>query len=196
MRTGIAAVFLALVLPAGALAKGPAEAIITGPGLAKPLKLGGPNDWAEGSPMAELTTRAGFFQVAWGGQPGRTLTESPTTRLGPRYDVVYLVPGPSGRDDRIRQELYPFAKGGAVTFMAPGQRFFDTRRTLGGWFRVVPPLTPTLVAAGLPRPKDPAEQTGGGRQSESARAWPVAAILLILGVAAVALRRRFRPAPA
>jgi hypothetical protein len=197
VKIGIAAAFLALALPAAALAKGPTEALISGPGLAKPLKLGGPGGWTDGSPMAELTSRAGFFQVVWGGQPGQTLTKSPTKDLGPRYRVVYVVPGPSGTNDRIHQDLYPFAKGGALTYTPRGQRFFDTRRTLGGWFRVVPPLTATLVAAGLPRPTPPIAPTAG-REGNSRPRWPlpIAALFVLVAFGTVAVRRRTRTAPA
>jgi hypothetical protein len=152
VRIGIAVALCALVLPAAALAKGPTAATITGPGLAKPLKLGGRTGWRPGSAMEALVRYGGFFQVAWGGQPNRTLWKSPTRHLGRRYRVVYLVPGPSGRDDRIRQDLYPFAQGGPVTYTPAGQRFFGTKRTLGGWFRAQRQLTRALVAAGLPRP--------------------------------------------
>jgi hypothetical protein len=111
VRIGIAVVLCALVLPAGALAKGPTTATITGPGLAKPLKLGGPRGWNTNSPMAILVNEGGFFQVACGTEPARALAQSPTRNLGPKYQIVYFVPGPSNQGDRIRQELYPYAKG-------------------------------------------------------------------------------------
>jgi hypothetical protein len=197
VKTEIAAAFLALALPAAALAKGPTEATISGPGLARPLHLGGPGGWAEGSPMAELVSRAGFFQAAWGDERGRILTKRPTKDLGPSYKVVYVVPGPSGKDDRIRQDLYPFARGGALTYTPPDQRFFDTQRTLGGWFRVVPPLTPTLVAAGLPRPTPRAAATAA-REGDSRRLWPlpIAALFVLAALGAVTVLRRMRTAPA
>jgi hypothetical protein len=59
---------------------------------------------------------------------------------------------PAGYDERFRlaQALYPYAKGGAVTYMKPGQRIFDTR-SRGGWYRGGAALKATLVRAGLPR---------------------------------------------
>ena len=74
--------------------------------------------------------RGGFFEVAWGTQPRRVLAKSPTRNLGPKYSVVYVVPGPSGQNDLIRQDLYPHAKGGPVTYTPAGQPFFGNRRTL------------------------------------------------------------------
>jgi hypothetical protein len=197
VRVIVAGALLALVLAPAAAAKGPSEATISGPGLARPLLLGGPSGWAEGSPMAELVSRAGFFQAAWGDDRGRILTKRPTTDLGPRYQVVYVVPGPSGTNDRIRQDLYPFAKGGALTYTPRGQRFFDTQQTVGGWFRVVPPLTPTLVAAGLPRPTPPAAPTAA-REGDSRRLWPIpiAALFALAALGTVVVLRRTRTAPA
>jgi hypothetical protein len=152
VRIGIAVAVCALMFPAAALGKGPTSATITGPGLDRPLILGSRNGFRPGSAMATLVTYGGFFQVAWGTQPNRILRDSPTRRLGPKFLVVYTVPGPSGPDDRVRQNLYPFARGGPVTYTPAGQRFFDTRRTRGGWFRAQARLTRALVAAGLPRP--------------------------------------------
>ena len=200
MRIGIAIALCALLFPAAALAKGPTEATITGPGLAKPLRLGGPRGWTADSPMAVLTNRGGFFQAAWSGQPGRTFAKSPTARLGPKYRVVYLVPGPSGKEDRIRQDIYPFAGGGPVSYTPAGQPFFDTRRTLGGWFRAGAQLEQALVAAGLPAPSATTRpMTALSAGGDSGRAvWPAAVIALAaLGGAALLLaKRRARPASA
>jgi hypothetical protein len=200
VRIGIVVALCALVLPAGAFAKGPTAATITGPGLAKPLKLGGgPHALANGSPMQVLMMRGGFFQVAWGTQPRRTRAKRPTKELGPKYDVVYVVPGPSGQDDRIRQELYPHAQGGPVTYTPAGQRFFDSRRTHGGWFRADSRLRTVLVAAGLPTPASrttpPAAHDDDGAATPFAL-WALLATLALAGIAALALRRRARPASA
>jgi hypothetical protein len=197
VRFGVALLVLTLLLPSTALAKGPTEATITGPGLEEPLKLGGPNALAPGEPLEVLASRAGFFEVAWGTDPGKRLGKSPTTQLGPKYRVTYLVPGPSGTDDLIRQDLYPFARGGRVTYTPGGQRFFDTRRTLGGWFRAARSVKAELVAAGLPEPtaraSAPAPDHGGPGK-------PIGLVALVaalfVGAAAFAIRRRVRPASA
>jgi hypothetical protein len=152
MRTLTLAVLCLLAFPATAFAKGPSEARISGPGLKDPLRLTWPSDGRSGSPMEALVNGGGFFQVAWGGQPNRILKRSPTARLGRRYVVRYLLPRPSGPGDWVRQDLYPFAKGGPVTYTPPRQRMYGTRRALGGWFRAAPRLTRALLAAGLPRP--------------------------------------------
>lgn len=196
MRIGIAVAVCALVFPAVAAAKGPTEGTISGPGLDKPLKLGGRNGWRQGSPMETLVRYGGFFQVAWGGQTGRTFANSPTQRLGPMYRVVYRVPGPTGADDRIRQELYPFAKGGPLTYTPAGQKFFRTRRTLGGWFRTVPQLTTALVAAGLPAQAQRTPSTANDRAGRPLGLWALVGTLALVVLAALALKRRARPVAA
>jgi hypothetical protein len=198
VRIGIAVVLLALVAPAAALAKGPTEATITGPGLAKPLQLGGRSGWGQGWPMEVLVRHGGFFQVAWGGQTGRTLAKSPTERLGPKYEIVYLVPGPTGTDDRIRQDFYPFARGGPLTYTPAGQKFFRTRHTLGGWFRTAPALTAALVAAGLPAQasRTPPAADADDDSSPPVGLFALVATLGLAGIAAAAFRRRARPASA
>ena len=73
----------------------------------------------------------------------------PTGFLGPRYTIVWKVPGGEGVTFRIRQDLYPYARGGGVTYMKPGQPIFDMT-TSGGWY-ANPELKRTLVSLGLPR---------------------------------------------
>ena len=194
MRLLIAVALCALVLPVAAFAKGPTDATITGPGLAKPLRLGGPRALAPGQPLEVLATHGGFFDVAWGGAPETTLADSPTKRLGPKYRVSYLVPGPSGRTDRIRQDLYPYARGGPVTYTPPGQRFFDGRRTNGGWFRATPRVKTVLVAAGLPRPVTAAPQPVSNDEGRAVPlgAWALGGALLVAAAAGLGIRRRGR----
>jgi hypothetical protein len=189
-------VLLALVAPAAALAKGPAEATITGPELSKPLRLSWQTDSRQGSPMDALVRHGGFFQVAWGGQPGRTLARSPSAQLGPRYEIVYLLPGPTGRDDRIRQDFYPFAQGGPLTYTHAGQRFFGTRRTLGGWFRTAPALTAALRKIGLPADAPRTPPAAADDASPPIGLLALVAALALAGIAAVAFRRRARLASA
>ena len=58
----------------------------------------------------------------------------------------------------IRQDVYPYANGGAVTYMKPGQSIFDMT-THGGWYRD-PALKRTLVSSGLPA-KAPSASSDG-----------------------------------
>ena len=134
----------AAVLAPAALAKGPSAASITGPGLDRALSVKGTES---SGLLGELTQYVGFFPAAFGQEPSPMLARRPAN-LGPRYTIRYVVPG--DRIYRLTQDLYPYARGGAVTYMKPGQPIFgaDSR---GGWYHGGADLKRTLVAAGLPR---------------------------------------------
>ena len=83
-----------LALPATALAKGPSEAKITGPGLATAIKISG--EETEGSPVMDLADAAGFFPGAFDQIPSPMTASAPKGNLGPRYSIEYTVPGPDG----------------------------------------------------------------------------------------------------
>jgi hypothetical protein len=141
--TFVAAIATALLVPAIALAKGPTSASITGPGFSKKIKVF--NDGSGGTPGGDLTQQAGFFPAAFGQSPDPMLHRRPAGRLGPRYRIAWRVPG--GAVFLVRQDIYPYARGGAVTYMKPGQPIFDMT-TRGGWYRD-PQLKRTLVGLGL-----------------------------------------------
>lgn len=148
-RLILAAAVAALVLPAAALAKGASQATVSGPGLKHPIAFGGGE--VDGSPVMSLVEAAGFFPSVFGQSPNPMLRRRPATSLGPRYRVVYVVPGPNGRVDRLRQDLYPYAKPHPFAYTAPSQRFWGTERTRGGWYPATAELKSLLVARGLPR---------------------------------------------
>ena len=81
----------ALALPATALAKGPSEATITGPGLGKAIKISGQE--VDGSPIMNLADAAGFFPAAFGQTPDPMSSAPPKSNLGPKYSIDYAVPG-------------------------------------------------------------------------------------------------------
>jgi hypothetical protein len=146
----------------------------------------------EGSgPLGELVANAGFFPSVFSQDPSPMLERAPAGDLGPRYVVTYVVPGPYGEQDTLRQDMYPYALPEPVSYMAPGQQVFGTERTDGGWYIATSQLKETLVAAGLPEtaPTD----TGG-----SSFPWALAALvaLAVLGLAAALLLRRRIATPA
>src|ERR671923_2979823 len=113
----LATVALALVLPATASAKGASEATIDGPGISM-LTIGkGEQN------LMYLADSAGLFPALFGQSPDPMLSGRPSGKLGPKYVITWVMPGPE-TVHRIRQEVYPYAVGGPVTFMAPGQRIF------------------------------------------------------------------------
>ena len=123
--------------------------------------------------------------------PGR-----PKGDLGPKYTIAYTVPGPEGDVFHIRQDVYPYAKPWAITYMAPGQDLFlNPGGTRGGWYES-PALKETLIRAGLPKVAPaPASSSAGFLSTGWVGALVGAAILLAAGVWFL-LRRRPRPSGA
>lgn len=190
----------ALVAASSASAKGPDQAIVTGPGLedqdGRIVFASGDGDPGGGTPFMAFVEGGGFFQQTFGQSPDPTSTTRPKGDLGPRYDVVYRVPGPNGGTSMLHQSVYPFSSSGSVTYMAPGQPFFDGQKTHGGWFAGSPTLKATLVSAGLPE-SAPSGTGGGSRAELSTDAWPLALVALaVVGGLALLVRRRPRLTPA
>jgi hypothetical protein len=184
-----AAAVAALLVPALALAKEPSQASISGPGFDKTLKLQPGSDF-NGTPIATLTEESGFFPSAVGQSPDPMLPGRPAGRLGPRYTITWVVPGPPGMTTHsIRQDLYPYARGGAVAYTHPGQPIFDMK-TRGGWYRNEL-LKPTLVRLGLPR-QAPASSSGTNYALVAGLGIPGA--LAVVGAAGALARRRRREA--
>jgi hypothetical protein len=144
-----AALAAVLVLPSTAIAKGPSGATISGPGLGHAITIDGYGEGDSSSPLGILVSEAGFFPQAFQQSPSSTTRARPAGRLGPRYSVTYTVPGPNG-NSTLRQDLYPYAADGPASFMQPGQKFWDTQSTPGGWYRGTFALKGMLVKAGLP----------------------------------------------
>ena len=193
-RLLVLAALAALVLPTAALAKGPDEATITGPGLAKAIVISGPEE--DGSPMMAFAEAAGFFPAVFGQQPDPMLPGRPKGDLGPRYTIEYNVPagGEGPPNFRIRQDLYPYAQPYAVTYTKAGQEIFDMT-TRGGWW-TDSSLKDHLVALGLPKTAAAAETSDASSSSagffSTGRLGVLVLVLLILGGATIVMRRRFR----
>jgi hypothetical protein len=171
----------ALLIPATAAAKEPSEASISGPGFSKTLKMQ-PGDFMN-TALGHMTERSGFFPAAVGQVPSPMLPGRPAGKLGPRYTIVWTVPIP-GHTHRIRQDVYPYARGGAVTYMKPGQPIFDMR-TRGGWYAAYG-LKQTLMGLGLPAR---APQSSSSPSSASLALIGIPSVLALAGIA-FALRRR------
>jgi hypothetical protein len=193
----------AMILATPAQAKGPVAATIDGPGTGGGISLGGNGEPGSGAPLGNLSDQAGLFPAAFGQTPDPMLAERPKGDLGPRYTVTYRLPGPNGGESTIRQDLYPYARNGPVTYTAPGQRFFGTERTRGGWFQASPELKDTLVKAGLPARAGgqpaaaPGPSSSGDDATGLADLWPAFGAALVLGLTAlvsVLVRRRERAA--
>jgi hypothetical protein len=147
---GVAALAAALAVTGAAAAKGPSSASIMGPGLDRQLAVAGQGEMGSGTPLGTLVDLGGFFAQMYGQTPSPTFQVQPEGVLGPRYRIVYVVPGPNSVVSRVVQFFYPYAKPVPLTYMKPGQTYWGTRKTTGGWYRASTKLTRTLVAAGLP----------------------------------------------
>ena len=145
----VAALAAMLLLPASAAAKGPSVASISGPGLDHAIVINGYGEGGNASPLGVLVDQGGFFHEVYGQTNTQAVNHRPAGDLGPRYEVTYTVPGEGG-DSTLKQELYPYARSGPVTYMTPMQKFWGTQLTPGGWFRGSPQLRRVLVDAGLP----------------------------------------------
>ena len=183
----------ALLVPTASPAKGASEATITGPGLEDGITLAGEGA-PDGGTLMRLAESAGFFPSVFVTTPNPMLTKRPKGTLGPKYRITYTMPGPNNDVSKIRQDLYPYASPAPVSYVKPGQTFFDGQKTVGGWFVANLRLKQQLVAVGLPK----SPPTGGGFDPP----WLVVGILgLVAATAAVAfgaarVRRKPRPVTA
>lgn len=178
-----------VLVPAAAFAKGASEATIVGPGLGDPITLAGEGQ-PGGEALMQIAEAAGFFPAVFTQSPDPMLDERPAGELGPRYTITYVMPGPNNELDNLVQSFYPYASPSPISYLEPGQRFWTTEQTRGGWYVASSSLKDQLVAAGLPR-----EAPTGSPPSDSP--WkvvgPVAVLVLVAalgGVAAFLMRRR------
>ena len=187
----------ALVLPSAALAKEPTAATIEGPGLDRPLTISSPLRHAGHSQLDRLAAASGVAAAMFGHRtPDPMSRVRPEGRLGPRYAITYAVPGPDGRLYRLVQDAYPYATPHPLTYMAPGQSFFETFRTHGGWYIGGSGLKKVLREIGLPG-EPPVEGGGAGPHTWLIALLAAAGAICIATIAASTLRRRRRsPAPA
>jgi hypothetical protein len=180
----------ALALPATAFAKGPDEAKITGPGLAKAITITGLEE--PGSPIMAFAEAAGFFPAVFGQQPNPMLPGRPKGDLGPKYRIDYNVPGGESGSFSISQDLYPYAQPYAVTYTKEGQEIFDMTTT-GGWWSDAA-LKDQLVALGLPKSAATAEAASSSSAGffSTGRLGVLVLVLLLVGAGTLVMRRRFR----
>jgi hypothetical protein len=197
-RALFAGMALAVALASPASAKGAiVEATIIGPGL-EGIDLS--------APETDGMWRSGIMDDSKLSLSDYGLT---TADLGPRYAVTYRFDlGPGTRNDVLRQDLYPYAEDGPVTFTPPGQAItgsYGNIRIVSGWWKPLPGFLEYLVSKGLPaanpvaaaiRPAPDADPAPGTPATQAA---PWAWILLgLAGLAALSLtapsvRRRALP---
>ncbi|MGH2724891.1 MAG: hypothetical protein ACRDI0_11645 [Actinomycetota bacterium] len=194
----VGALLLAVASPAAAKLT-IAEGHVRGPGLGGGgLRISAPATngmWESGIDVAGGLDDARAGSIA---ELGLTAAE-----LGPRYVVTYRFE-PSTQDEIVRQELYPHAKGGPVTYTPAGQRLTlqiteEGGPITAGWYRSSPGFFHYLVDQGLPETNPvPAvvdrESVSDTLPAAQATSWGWIALalagLVALSLAALRLRRR------
>jgi len=140
-----------LVWASPAMAKGPDQATITGPGLDAPIVVSGWGEPGSGGNLAGLADGSGLFLVMFPSSSSdpRVVAEAPAGPLGPRYELAYRLPDGTETGTMVRQDLYPLAEGGPVTYTEAGQLAMGSP-TLGGWYRASASFGAVLEQLGLP----------------------------------------------
>jgi hypothetical protein len=205
---------LLLAIPTAAQAKGATSATISGGGPGGlpggPITLKGNGEPGSSTDLGMLAQGSGLYTVVFDSGTNAILPAAPTDRLGPRYTITWTFPDPEGGKDRkVIQHVYPYAAGGPVTFMPPGQPVLDMT-TSGGWYQGFDGFRTQLIELGLPnhKPLAPAtkpatpkpapanpQPTPAAAPAPPAPAWPrllvvAAAFLAIAAGAAYTLRHR------
>ena len=204
----------AITLAAPALAKGPSQMRISGPGLAHAIVVSGNGEPGQLGRLSTLAVQTGLFTVMFGAvasvtpqTPRQLRTPPPKATLGPGYAIIYTVPGvtprPGEQFGRIRQGLYPRAAGGPLVFTPPGQRGFGDPLPVTGWLRASPRLLRALAQLGISPPAGtpaPAVHPVAAQQAGSrGLLWLIASAAGIAAAAlagTVLLLRRRKPATA
>jgi hypothetical protein len=148
--TILAAVAVVVLGTAGpALAKGPDQATITGPGLAEPIVVADGGEPGMAGNLSDLAEKSGLY-LAMFNDPGAraAAVQQPAGHLGPKYQIAYRVPADG--TESVRQDLYPSAAGGPLTYTPAGQSVFGSTPVISGWFRGEAGLDALLTRLGVP----------------------------------------------
>ena len=192
--------FAALVAISTVVIAGPASAKafivganISGPGLGGGLKIEGPD--TEGLWESGIDVSGGLDDTRADEVEELRLTPAD---LGPRYLVTYRFGlGSGSSDELIRQNLYPYAKGGPVMYTRPSQELAGESNMLitAGWYQSSLGFFHYLVDHGLPG-REPVAPVAAREPAPGARTPPWAGIVMALVgltalfLAALAVRRR------
>jgi hypothetical protein len=184
------ATLLVVLSSSAALAKGPVEVSIDGPGDDGSIDIGGDPGSGEpgsGGTLSRLAEHAGLFTVGFGDNVSQLMERQPEGDLGPEFRLEWTLAGPEGTNDTIVQRLYPYADAGALTHTEAGQAYMGME-TLGGWYVGGSALSAALTEAGVP------EQPPATGLRATPTALGIAALcglgLLALGVGRTVRRRQ------
>lgn len=180
-----------------AIAKGgPSQGVITGPGLAHPIRLREPGAKTIGLDLAKVVMQSGFSVGMWGRDPDR-LAHRPAGDLGPRYTITYNMTLSDRLTGTIVQYVFPYAEPLPITYMPAKQKYWGGQETVGAWYAARIGLRQTLIGLGLPTSgsSQPAAGNDAGTSAVSSPARSIgtpflaATAVLALALAALLMRR-------
>ena len=195
MLASATAIILVTALSGAALAKGPSQAVIEGPGLAHPVPLRDPSSPTIGPDLASMIQESGFWEQLWC-RHCRSRSARPAGVLGPRYTVEYTMTLEGQPSSHLIQYVYPYADPRPVTSMPAGQPYWTRgQRTAGGWYVARPRLRQLLIGIGLPQTapqatQDPASATTTGTGSSSGVPLSIVLAVMLAGTALILIARR------
>jgi hypothetical protein len=168
------------------MAKGPDQATITGPGMDEPIVVSGYGEPGSGSDLGELADGSGLFLVMFEPTDRRVVSEAPDGALGLKFELTFRVPDGTDTAPTVRQELYPHAAGGPVTFTEAGQAIYGMR-TSGGWYRTPASFSRLLERIGVPAATGqlPAEPVAAPESADPTA--PTTPVFAIIGAIAAAV---------
>lgn len=141
------------------------EATINGPGLEGGMTIEGPD--TDGLWESGIDVEGGLDDARADSIAALGLTRA---ELGPRYVAVYRFDhDPAKPNDLIRQDLYPYAYGGPVTYTQPGQELTGqlSMPIVAGWYRSPLGFFQYLVDHGLPETNPVTAVAGGEPDSDT-----------------------------
>ncbi len=144
-----------------AMAKGPAEVAVAGPGVDRTLSHFTNN--GQDVDLGSLSEAARIFDI-YSNQRPQPAPDVAAEALGARYVLTWDL----GEEDVV-QHAYPFAEGGAWVHLVPGQEIFG-EPVADGWSSA-PALTEQLVGLGaVDKAKGSTGPTGSAEQPQPALA--------------------------
>jgi hypothetical protein len=188
----VGALFLGVATPAAAKPTFD-QAHINGPGLGgRGVHIAGRAIAALGESGIDLANGRAYAMADSIAELGLTAAE-----LGPGYVVRYSFDlGRSKPPQIVRQELYPYANGGPVTYTSPGQRLGGpaSMSITAGWYRSSAAFLDFLIDHGLPRtnPKVAADRASDQDTGPASGFWSWIALTFAAIVALSVVSRRLR----
>jgi hypothetical protein len=157
-------ILLVLLGAAPAVAKGPIDVTVSGPGVdsVRIDAVSAPG----GVTVQSLADRSGLFAI-YGAEPLGPAPDLSTEELGPRFTLTWGLGEEAADGAPIVTHVYPFAAGGPWSFVPDGQSLFGG--PVGdGWIGTDPSLTKLLVRLGAERPGATTGATTGATSAVAA----------------------------